>query len=257
MRGLFRGRLTVGGALLLVSSLAAAEPGDAIREAGGLVLPVAQSDPRLDVSLHLASGPIDDGLVAQLVPLNESQPIVWLNLAGCEITDAACESLAKLTQLERLHLERTNVTDAGLAKLTTLENLTYLNVYGTGVTDAGLETLGKLPSLKKAYVWQSKVTEPAIAVFREAHPEVELVGEIELPDPPQEEKNADTNADTKAEKKAGKKDEKKAEKKNDEKNDEKPGQKDGEKQPASKPDDEKPEAQGDVEKPKAEKPDAD
>lgn len=173
-----------GGSLPLAPTAAAAEPAAELRDIGGLVLPIAQNDPRLDVSLHLADQPVTDQTMQTLVSLQQSQPegerIAWLNLAGSEITDAGCDALAQLTSLERLHLERTAVTDAGLAKLDSLKSLTYLNLYGTKVTDAGLATLAALPNLKRAYVWQTGVTEEAIAAFGEQNPNTSLVGEVKL-----------------------------------------------------------------------------
>lgn len=84
--------------------------------------------------------------------------IVWADLARTKITDAGLATLAKMTNLERLHLENTAVTDAGLAQLTGLAKLEYLNIYGSKVTDAGIAKLASNKALKKLYVWQTGVT---------------------------------------------------------------------------------------------------
>ena len=160
----------------------AAEPAETLRSIGGLVQPIAQSDPRLDVALHLADEDVTDDTLDTVVAFDAAQPdggkVAWLNLAGTAITDAGCDRLAKLGSLERLHLERTTITDAGLAKLATLKNLQYLNLYGTKVTEAGLATIASLPAIEKVYVWQTGVSEDAIATFRSEHPEVNLVGAV-------------------------------------------------------------------------------
>ena len=155
-----------------------------LRDIGGLVLPIAQSDSRVDISLHLADEPITDQTMQSVVAVNEAAAdgagVAWLNLAGTDITDASGPSLATLTDLERLHLERTNIGDAAVAKLRELPNLTYLNLYGTKVTDASLDVLASMPKLTKVYVWQTGVTPAAIEAFRTANPKVDLVGEVKL-----------------------------------------------------------------------------
>ena len=149
----------------------------AIRALGGNVMEIAQNDPRLDVTLHLADKEITDEhlqLVARL------PNVVWLNLAGTKITDAGLAAIKDLKTLEKLHLERTGIGDAGLAHLAGLEKLSYLNVYATQVTDAGLAQLAALKSLRKVYVWQSKVTDEGMAKFKELLPEATVIGELKL-----------------------------------------------------------------------------
>ena len=169
--------------MIAAASVASAGPAEQLREMGGLVMPIAQSDSRRDVALHLADGEVTDQTLETIVALNAAdaaQPVAWLNLAGTQVTDAGAESLAKLTELERLHIERTALTDAGLAKLAGLKKLSYLNLYGTQITDAGLETIAQLPNLKKVFVWQTGVSEEAIARFNQDHPKTEMVGEVKL-----------------------------------------------------------------------------
>jgi YHS domain-containing protein len=76
--------------------------------------------------------------------------------------------LAAMTNLTRLHLERSGLSDTGLAALASLTQLEYLNLYGTAVTDAGLEALRSLPNLKQLYVWQTKVTSTGGQAFAES-----------------------------------------------------------------------------------------
>jgi hypothetical protein len=150
---------------------------EALRAAGGNVLEIAQNDPRLDVSLHLADQEITDEhlkLVAQL------PNVVWLNLAGTKITDAGLATLAEMKSLEKLHLEKTAIGDAGLAHLAGLTNLQYLNLYATQTTDAGLVHLEGLTNLRRLYVWQSQVTPTGMDSLKLKLPELKIVGELTL-----------------------------------------------------------------------------
>lgn len=149
---------------------AAADPAEsiaAIRKLGGLVLPVAQNDPRVDISLHLTDTKIGDDHLLLVAAVPE---VASLNLRGTVITDAGLAHLAGLKSLRKLHLERTAVTDAGLQHLAGLENLEYLNLYGTKTTDAGLESLAGLKQLKKLFLWQTEVTDAGVAKLKEAIP---------------------------------------------------------------------------------------
>ncbi len=142
-----------------------AEAVAAVKQLGGNVMQVAQNDPRLDVSLHLADKEVTDAALAQVAALGD---VLWLNLAGTKITNDGLAQLAGLKSLEKLHLEKTGIGDAGLEHLKGLENLVYLNLYATQVTDAGLKHLAGLKKLRRLYVWQSQVTDAGIAELK--HP---------------------------------------------------------------------------------------
>jgi hypothetical protein len=164
-----------------------AEAVAAIKAIGGNVMPLAQNDGRLDVTLHLSDKEVKDDALAQVEKLS---PVAWLNLANTEITDAGLAHLANLKTLEKLHLEKTGIGDAGLEHLKGLENLEYLNVYSTKVTDAGLSQLHGLKKLKRLYVWQSGVTQAGIDALKQALPECKVTAEVKLTpvEPPKEEK---------------------------------------------------------------------
>jgi len=156
-----------------------------VQQLGGLVLELAQNDPRLEVSYQQSDHKFSD---EQLVPLKEFKAqLVHLNLRGQEVTDANTVQLKDLTALTRLHLEKTKVTDKGLENLKGLVNLEYLNLYGTVVTDAGLVNLEGMKKLKDVYLWQTKVTDTGVAKLKKALPQVEIVRGFDL-DKPKEEK---------------------------------------------------------------------
>lgn len=138
-----------------------------LRKLGALVLEVAQTDSRLDISLHLVDSKVTD---EQLAPLKQLPRTIQLNLRKTAITDAGLEAVKGLKQLEKLHLENTAITDAGLTHLGGLENLEYLNLYGTKVTDAGLKSLTGLKKLKRLYLWQTGVTDAGVDALKQALP---------------------------------------------------------------------------------------
>uniref|UniRef100_A0A7C4LML9 Leucine-rich repeat domain-containing protein n=1 Tax=Schlesneria paludicola TaxID=360056 RepID=A0A7C4LML9_9PLAN len=156
-----------------------------IKKLGGLVLELAQNDPRLDVAFHLADVKITDAELALVKPLTQT---AHLNLRGTEITDAGLAHLAELKGLVRLHLEKTKITDAGLEHLRGLENLEYLNLYGTAVSDAGLKHLEGLKKLKKLYLWQTQVTDAGVAALKQALPELQITRGLELAKPAEPDK---------------------------------------------------------------------
>ena len=147
-----------------------------VEDCGGRVMKISAADDSREVSFYLSSKPIGD---SQLTGLQSIPNIIWLNLAGTEITDAGLKQLAGLP-LKKLHLERTKIGDEGVKHLKGATQLTYLNLYGTQVTDAGLEHLKALPELEKLYVWKSKVTEAGMAALQKSRPDLMIIGELKL-----------------------------------------------------------------------------
>ena len=123
------------------------------------LMPLAQDTEQLRLSVINAADKFGDKELALLEPV--AKHVLWVDLARSQVTDAGCDILAKMTNLERLHLENTKVTDAGLAKLAGLQSLEYLNLYGNKVTDTGVAKLETAKALKKVFVWQTGVTTAA------------------------------------------------------------------------------------------------
>ncbi|MGE0377859.1 MAG: hypothetical protein AB7Q45_20795, partial [Planctomycetaceae bacterium] len=67
---------------------------NAIKAVGGNVMPIAQNDDRLDVTLHLADQDVTDEQLALVAKLPK---VAWLNLAGTKITDAGLAHLSGMT----------------------------------------------------------------------------------------------------------------------------------------------------------------
>lgn len=148
----------------------------AIKALGGNVMAIAQNDPRLDVTLHLADKDVTDDALVSVAKLTN---VLWLNLARTKITDGGLAAIKDMKTLERLHLEKTSIGDAGLEHLKGLENLTYLNLYATQVTDAGLVQLHGLKKLKRLFLFETKVTQEGIAALKTAMPELQVIAGIE------------------------------------------------------------------------------
>jgi mono/diheme cytochrome c family protein/uncharacterized membrane protein len=148
---------------------------DELRKTGLLILPLSKEQNQLEVSAVNART-FNDQQAALLPKLTEQ--IVWLKLGDTEITDATLAQVAKLKNLQKLHVEQTRITDAGLKNLKGLTNLEYLNLYGTGVTDAGLAELAALKHLKTVYLWQTKVTEEGLANLKKTMPDLDVIGGV-------------------------------------------------------------------------------
>ncbi|MDP1592426.1 MAG: c-type cytochrome domain-containing protein [Prosthecobacter sp.] len=121
------------------------------------LMPLAQDTEQLRLGVINAADKFGDKELVLLASI--AKLIVWVDLARSQITDAAADTLAQMTNLERLHLENTKISDAGLARLAALQNLEYLNLYGTKTTDGGIAKLAAAKGLKKLFVWQTGVTQ--------------------------------------------------------------------------------------------------
>ena len=86
-----------------------------------------------------------------------ARPVVRLNLAATEITDAGLKHLAALAHLRNLALAQTQVTDTGLKNLAGLTELRRLTLNSTKVTDAGLKSLAPLKALEELELSNTKV----------------------------------------------------------------------------------------------------
>lgn len=143
------------------------------KQAGFVVRPVSQSSRLLEVS-SVNMEQCKDVDLKLLEPFAGN--IVWLQITGKGITDAALPQLVKFGNLRKLNLKQSLVTDASMKLIVNLKSLEYLNLVGTQVGDRGLEALKLLASIKKIYCWQSKITALGIASFQKQHPGV-LVAE--------------------------------------------------------------------------------
>ena len=73
----------------------------AIKALGGNVMAIAQNDPRLDVTLHLADKEVTDEALKSVGKLAN---VIWLNLARTKITDAGLASIKEMKKIGRAHV---------------------------------------------------------------------------------------------------------------------------------------------------------
>lgn len=160
---------------VLTMNIPAADPKsiEEVKKTGLLVLPLAKEKNQLEVSA-VNVRTFGDAQAAALPKL--ANQIVWLKLSDTDISDATLNQVAKLKNLQKLHLEQTHITDAGLKQLNGLTNLEYLNLYGTAITDAGLTELTTLKNLKTVYLWQTNVTDQGVTDLKKAMPTLDVIG---------------------------------------------------------------------------------
>lgn len=168
------------------------------------LMPLALDTEQLRFGCVNAADKIGDKELVLLEPA--AAQIVWVDLGRTKVTDAGLATIAKMKNLEKLHLENTAITDAGLAQLASLGNLEYLNLYGTKVTDAGIAKLASNKALKKLFVWQTAVTHDGAKKLEAAVPGltvnvglseadiVKLNEQNKPPEPPPAPKKADAKA---------------------------------------------------------------
>ena len=144
---------------------------DELVAAGVDVEPLSETDPRLSVSLQFAPDDVGEPL---LLLTRVAPHVAWLDLKGRTLSDAEWSKLGRFENLERLHLEQTNVEDSHLKLLGEARVLEYVNLYDTNVGDAGLAHLSGLAALREVYSWGSNVSDEGVARFLEDNPGVRI-----------------------------------------------------------------------------------
>jgi hypothetical protein len=99
--------------------------------------------------LSLQGNHFTDNGLAYVKDMTQLKALV-IGLGRNEITDGGLGHLVRLTNLERLDLQRSKVTDAGLEHLRGLKKLQTVWLSGTAVTTAGIDELRKsLPNWRQ------------------------------------------------------------------------------------------------------------
>lgn len=110
---------------------------------------------------------IDFGTDELLVEVSKLTRLEDLQLNGSEVTDAGLAFLSGLTKLKHLTLRKSKVTDAGLIHLKALTNLEQLHLGETDCGDAGLKHLRGLPRLKMLGLRYTKIAEGEFVNLKE------------------------------------------------------------------------------------------
>src|SRR4051812_5946207 len=85
--------------------------------------------------------------------------LVGMQFFGSPATNAELAPLSRMTRLQSLSLDESQVTDAGLMHLARLTDLRELSLDHTRVTDAGLVHLAGLSKLKTLWLGDTLVTD--------------------------------------------------------------------------------------------------
>jgi len=116
-----------------------------------------------------------DAALEQLGGLSQLRVVARAaELKSDRITGAGLESLANLSELEKLDLSDTNITDAGLKHLSRLIHLSDLNLRDTRISDAGLDHLTGLKNLHYLSIGLTRVTHDGADRLRQALPECKV-----------------------------------------------------------------------------------
>ena len=115
--------------------------------------------------LRLWGCPVSDRTAEGLSKLTNVEE---LNLNQTEIGDNGLGHLAKLTKLRELRLKETKVTDAGMAQLRKIENLEMLSLSTCrGITDKAVDEIVKMKNLKEIDLSFTNMTEAGLRRLRE------------------------------------------------------------------------------------------
>lgn len=130
-----------------------------------------------DNTVRLDLGVVDtdklDSAIDSLPALADK--LVWLDCSKLTLEENAYQRITQLQQLERLHLDSSNVSDNELKGIAQLPKLSYLNLYNTSISDSGLKALAQAPALSKLYLTSTKVTENGIQSLQQAKPKLQII----------------------------------------------------------------------------------
>lgn len=143
----------------------------ALEAKGVKVLPVAANSPFVSVTCINATG-FSDADMTLLHPLRSQ--LVWLDLSGTRITDAALPAIGQLTALTRLELKHTAVKGSAATPLAGCQELRFLNLSGTACTPAFLNTLGKNKKLQQLYLYQANADANTLRQLQQQLPKLRI-----------------------------------------------------------------------------------
>jgi hypothetical protein len=107
----------------------------------------------------------------------EDSRLVGLDFGASDLKDGPLADVGRITSLERLYLNGTQITDAGLKHVAGLVNLKHLDVSQTQVTDEGLKQVEKLPALHTLIVRGSQgISAEGIRTARKNNPRLLITG---------------------------------------------------------------------------------
>lgn len=137
----------------------------AINQTGAKAEYNSWDDTRIRIDLSYTDADKIDDAIAQLDAFGDR--LIWLDLSGLNLPDYLLQNFKDFPNLERLHLDHTDVSDKDIQALQKLQNLKYLNLFGTGVSNESVEVLQKLPNLEKVYLANTKINKSGAQRLRD------------------------------------------------------------------------------------------
>lgn len=101
--------------------------------------------------------------------------LAWLDCSHLELKGSFYKDLPQYSNLQRLHLDYSNVKDDDLKSLSALPKLNYLNLYATEITDKGIKHLAACKSLEKVFLAETKVTKAGVDQLKAANPKLIVI----------------------------------------------------------------------------------
>ncbi|MDP4610128.1 MAG: hypothetical protein NWT02_02960 [Opitutales bacterium] len=101
--------------------------------------------------------------------------LAWIDCSYLELSESFYKNISQYQNLERLHLDNSNVSNEDLKALSDLPKLNYLNLYSTKINDDGIAALAACKSLNKVFLGSTKVTKAGVEKLQAANPELTII----------------------------------------------------------------------------------
>lgn len=130
-----------------------------------------------DLRVRIDLGVVEPGqLETALEQLTQfGDKLIWLDASNLELPASFYQQLANFKNLERLHLDGSNVGDTNLSAIANLPKLNYLNLYNTSISDAGLTEIQNNQHLKHLYLSDTKVSQAGIRQLSDHQPGLNII----------------------------------------------------------------------------------
>ncbi|WP_276167311.1 c-type cytochrome domain-containing protein [Zobellia alginiliquefaciens] len=135
------------------------------------VVQKAPNSPAIEVAIF-GRAAFQESYLNDLEKIKEQ--LVYLNLANLPVENAHMNTIGKLTNLEHLVLNFTNIDADGIAQLNTCRKLQTVSLSGTAIDLSVLESLKALAGLKEVFVWNTQLTTKDIQKIRNELPNVRI-----------------------------------------------------------------------------------
>jgi hypothetical protein len=124
-----------------------------LRKTGVMVRILQHAPLRIDITIPPNSNLNMEHFSKAIEPLENE--IIWLKLSENNLNEGDLTFLARLTNLQKLRIEKNPIGDGISAHLKSLEHLEAINLNETRITKNGLMTLRQNPAVKRIYHWQT------------------------------------------------------------------------------------------------------